>query len=79
MAHVLLYVGSWAISHSEIPGFAPPPRDELALFDALGIGSHRLTLEGSRRPWRIRTGLSPKLVLSPKHAAVQGAATRFRR
>jgi hypothetical protein len=38
MAHDHLEIGSWAISNLEIPGFAPPPRDELAFLDTLGIG-----------------------------------------
>jgi hypothetical protein len=41
----ILDIGSWAISIPETPGFAPPPHDELALFDTLGIGSYRPTFE----------------------------------
>src|SRR5580704_12927740 len=33
----------------EIPGFAPPPRDELAFLDTLGIGTHAPGLEGAAR------------------------------
>jgi hypothetical protein len=41
MAHDLLDIGSWAISELETPGFAPPPRDEFAFLDPLGIGGCR--------------------------------------
>jgi len=37
--------GSWAVSNPEIPGFAPPPRDELAFLDSLGIGIYLPGLE----------------------------------
>src|SRR5581483_10105364 len=62
LAHDLLYVGSWAISNPKTPGFAPPPHDELALFDNLGIGSHPPTLEGESCVWRFRTGFAPEAV-----------------
>ena len=39
VAHDLLNIGSWAVSKPEIPGFAPPPHDELAFLDSLGIGT----------------------------------------
>ena len=38
MAHDVLDIGSWAISSLETPGFAPPPHDEFAFLDILGIG-----------------------------------------
>jgi hypothetical protein len=46
LAHDLLNVGSWAISNPEIPGFAPPPHDELAFLDTLGIGTNAATFKG---------------------------------
>jgi hypothetical protein len=49
MADDLLNIGSWAVSNPEIPGFAPPPRDELAFLDTLGIGTDALGFEGGSR------------------------------
>src|SRR5579884_1305748 len=51
MANDLLYVGSWAVSTPEIPGFAPSPHDELALFDALVIGTPGIRVEDRREDW----------------------------
>ena len=51
--------GSWAISNPEIPGFAPPPHDELAFLDTLGIGTHAPDLEETRRGCRFRIGSEP--------------------
>ena len=48
VAHDLLNIGSWAISKPEIPGFAPPPHDELAFLDSLGIGIDATGLERCR-------------------------------
>jgi len=39
----------------EIPGFAPPPHDELAFLDTLGIGIHVPCLEEAAPAWRFRT------------------------
>jgi hypothetical protein len=56
MANGLLNIGSWAISTPEIPGFAPPPRDEFAFLDILGIGTGAPTVEGVSRKRRFSTG-----------------------
>jgi hypothetical protein len=56
MADDLLNIGSWAISNPEIPGFAPPPRDELAFLDTLAIGSDARGVEGESRNRRFSTG-----------------------
>jgi hypothetical protein len=42
----------------EIPGFAPPPHDELAFLDTLGIGIHVPCLEEAALAWRFRTASS---------------------
>ncbi len=57
--------GSWAISNPEIPGFAPPPHDELAFLDTLGIGISARALEGPPRNWRFRTGSEAEPVPAP--------------
>jgi hypothetical protein len=43
----------------EIPGFAPPPRDELALLDTLAIDTDAQGLEETPRHWRFRIGSEP--------------------
>ena len=60
MAHDLLNVGSWAVSNPEIPGFAPPPHDELAFLDTLGIGTKATGFEGISPKWRFSTGSAPE-------------------
>ena len=60
MAHDLLNIGSWAVSNPEIPGFAPPPRDELAFLDNLGIGTKATAFEGIAPKQRFSTGSAPE-------------------
>jgi hypothetical protein len=51
VAHDLLRYRQLGDLNPETPGFAPPPHDELALFDNLGIGSYRSVFEGWPRDW----------------------------
>jgi hypothetical protein len=41
----LQIIGSWAVSNPEIPGFAPPPHDELAFLDTIQVGTWGARLE----------------------------------
>jgi hypothetical protein len=51
VAHDLLGHRQLGGLNPETPGFAPPPHDELAFYDTLGIGSYRPAFKGLPRDW----------------------------